>query len=174
MGSSSAFSSWIIDCLCHWDRSTCYRLLYVWQNVSPSPIDFVTFNRTFPPLNIALYNAFGGTGDELYGVEPPSYYVMNLILMLGPVTFAIALIGPVLILFAYPLNVTTNVIMRYKIFVFMVPAILWLSIMFSRPHKVGFRSNKGLIFLGREISVSNLSAPYHHCCSFINIVIKSL
>ena len=38
---------------------------------------------TFPPLNIALYNALSGSGDELYGVEPPMYYLKNLLLMVG-------------------------------------------------------------------------------------------
>ena len=39
--------------------------------------------RTSPTLNILLYNAIGGSGDELYGIEPASYYIRNLLLTLG-------------------------------------------------------------------------------------------
>ncbi|KAJ9127613.1 hypothetical protein QFC24_001023 [Naganishia onofrii] len=36
--------------------------------------------RTFPTLNILLYNLFSGKGPELYGTEPPSFYLKNLFL----------------------------------------------------------------------------------------------
>jgi hypothetical protein len=93
--------------------------------------------RTFPPLNIALYNAFGGTGDELYGIEPASYYLMNLTLMLGPITFPLAALGSVLILLAYLFpRLTGGIAVPYRLLVFLSPAMVWLAIMFSRPHKV--------------------------------------
>uniref|UniRef100_A0A7S4K9Z2 Mannosyltransferase n=1 Tax=Odontella aurita TaxID=265563 RepID=A0A7S4K9Z2_9STRA len=45
-----------------------------------SAIDYAHYGRLLSPtLNIFMYNAAGG-GDELYGVEPLSYYVKNLAL----------------------------------------------------------------------------------------------
>ncbi|KAI5452293.1 mannosyltransferase [Naganishia albida] len=35
---------------------------------------------TFPTLNIVLYNLFSGKGPELYGTEPPTFYLANLFL----------------------------------------------------------------------------------------------
>ncbi|KAJ9119669.1 hypothetical protein QFC22_003379 [Naganishia vaughanmartiniae] len=35
---------------------------------------------TFPTLNILLYNLFSGKGPELYGTEPPVFYLKNLFL----------------------------------------------------------------------------------------------
>ncbi|CAJ0606550.1 unnamed protein product [Cylicocyclus nassatus] len=36
--------------------------------------------RVLAPLNIVLYNVFSGHGPDLYGVEPLSYYIKNLVL----------------------------------------------------------------------------------------------
>jgi hypothetical protein len=49
--------------------------------------------RTSPTLNILLYNAIGGSGDELYGIEPASYYVKNLLLNMG-VAWPLVLLSP--------------------------------------------------------------------------------
>ena len=57
-------------------------------------------SRTFPPVNILLYNALGGHGDELYGTEPMSYYLKNLLLNLGP-TLLLAVSLPVLLMLKY-------------------------------------------------------------------------
>jgi len=47
-------------------------------------LDFKFYGKiTSPTLNILLYNAIGGSGDELYGVEPASYYVRNLFFNMG-------------------------------------------------------------------------------------------
>lgn len=55
---------------------------------------------TVPNLNIFVYNALGGpgaleegkTGDELYGVEPASYYVKNLVLNFGTTAIFVLLL----------------------------------------------------------------------------------
>jgi len=100
-------------------------------------IDTYMYDKvTFPPLNIALYNAFGGTGDELYGVEPASYYVMNLLLTVGLVSFPLIVISPLTLLLQPQASNTS----QYKstppaLIVLCAPAVLWLAVMFSRPHK---------------------------------------
>lgn len=95
-----------------------------------------------------MYNAFGGTGDELYGVEPASYYIRNLLLMMGLATFPLAVSSPLLLVISQMLhfkptssasrnasvqNGTQNFWTTFTLF---APALLWLGIMFSRPHKV--------------------------------------
>lgn len=83
------------------------------------------------------YNA-GGSGDNLYGVEPISYYVKNLLLMLN-VAFPLAVVALVVEPLHYLVlrvkeNRHSSVIVAYGM------VIAWLSIMFSRPHKVGLLS----------------------------------
>lgn len=46
-------------------------------------VDTVVYSRfVLTPLNIVLYNVFGGRerGPDLYGTEPPSFYILNLLL----------------------------------------------------------------------------------------------
>ena len=78
-----------------------------------------------PTLNIFLYNAAGG-GDELYGVEPASYYVRNLVLNLHmAVPFAI---------FALPvLYFTYN--RDWNTLVMVSSLYVWLAATVPRPHK---------------------------------------
>ncbi len=99
--------------------------------------------RTSPSLNILLYNAIGGSGDELYGVEPASYYLRNLFLNLG-VAWPIALVSPVVlgaeVLLTkcttgfWPLARKTEAFWK-AVMLFSLP-LLWLGVLFSRPHKV--------------------------------------
>lgn len=56
-------------------------------------------------MQIRQYNVLDageGRGDELYGVEPASYYVKNLFLNTS-VAFPLALVLPLLALFLYPM-----------------------------------------------------------------------
>ena len=94
---------------------------------------------TFPPLNILLYNAVGGHGDELYGTEPASYYVKALFLntvLVAP--FAVVACGllckDIILLFLHSSSADFQSKVVDKLVIFS-PAILWLLILFSRPHK---------------------------------------
>ena len=69
---------------------------------------------TLPLLNVLRYNAVEG-GDELYGVEPASYYVKNLALNVTPVILLLFLGGS---------------LSRHAL-----PGGLWLLTLFARPHK---------------------------------------
>jgi alpha-1,2-mannosyltransferase len=86
-----------------------------------------------------LYNAIGGSGDELYGVEPASYYIKNLFLNLG-ISWPLVLLSPAVYLVSYLVRkkgpATTNVDGRIRGFVLHVQALIWLVVLFSRPHKV--------------------------------------
>lgn len=89
---------------------------------------------TFPPLNILLYNALGGTGDELYGVESVTYYLKALLLntALGAPLSFLTIVVLIVQLFTAVAEVSNHDI------TLTVMVLLWLGILFSRPHKVTF------------------------------------
>lgn len=100
-------------------------------------IDVYMYNRwTFPSLNIAIYNA-GNNNDNLYGIEPLSYYLKNMILNLG-LFFPIALTYPLYQIIKrfipYNSNPTTSSNQLDKLSMF-ISLIIWLGILFTRPHK---------------------------------------
>jgi alpha-1,2-mannosyltransferase len=79
-----------------------------------------------PTLNIFRYNA-GNSGDELYGIEPTSYYVKNLLLNLN----GVAPLG----LIALPVYVFGNHSIDGKILSMLLCLPAWLIITVPRPHK---------------------------------------
>lgn len=78
-----------------------------------------------PTVNIFQYNAAAG-GDELYGVEPTSYYVKNLLLNLN----LVAPLGVIIL----PMIVFTQ-LREVDLVVLLCPLYLWLAITVPRPHK---------------------------------------
>lgn len=101
---------------------------------------YLFLNSTFPPLNILLYNAITGNGDELYGIEPLSYYVKNLLLTMG-VAFPFACVECFLYLtelFRYIVGSSKS--LSYDRLLaksaLCLPVMLWMGLLFSRPHKV--------------------------------------
>ncbi|PWN24224.1 hypothetical protein BCV69DRAFT_280119 [Microstroma glucosiphilum] len=110
------------------------------------------------PLNIIIYNIMStkrGAGPELYGVEPPTFYLANLALNAGPVILLLALA-------AIPLLAATRLLdsrrllgaeegskdhkessssaligsTRLTLLLFrMAPFYLWLGLLSSQPHK---------------------------------------
>ena len=91
----------------------------------------------FPTLNILLYNVFpaAGRGDNLYGVEPASYYIKNLLLTLG-LAWPLASLGSVVLAADHLLAGSTRPVSSVKGTVIALSALLWLLVLFSRPHKV--------------------------------------
>jgi alpha-1,2-mannosyltransferase len=80
-----------------------------------------------PTWNIFAYNA-GGSGDELYGIEPVSYYVKNLLLNLN-------LVAP-LGLLALPIQLLSTKCHKDWNVVTMLSCIyVWMAITVPRPHK---------------------------------------
>ena len=86
--------------------------------------------RTFPPWNIAWYNAIGGSGDELYGTEPVSYYIINLLLTMS-VAWPLALLS----IIVYAVDALRGVAF-VQIGVCLFSLMTWLVVLFFRPHKV--------------------------------------
>lgn len=90
---------------------------------------------TFPPLNIALYNALNGSGDELYGVEPISYYVKNLLLMVGLIGTPLAAVVPAALMCRLMIG-EGKFQVEGKLWTICISAFMWVLLLFSRPHKV--------------------------------------
>ena len=105
-------------------------------------------NRTFPTWNILLYNAIGGSGDELYGIEPMSYYIRNLALNMN-ISWPLAAAAPILLLREFLYSAGDVNVKTKNTAVMFLPVIIWLSVLFSRPHKV---SSKLKYFLSSHLS----------------------
>lgn len=92
-------------------------------------VDFYFYGRLVSPsLNILLYNTQAG-GDELYGVEPLSYYIKNLVLNFNYVAIAGAIGVLPLLWFGFSSSTWLEGWML------MAPLYLWVGIVFPRPHK---------------------------------------
>lgn len=106
-------------------------------------IDYYYYGRIVSPIwNIFMYNATAG-GDELYGVEPLSYYMKNLLLnfnvvsLLGVISLPLVL-GRKLLATFFPQTFRGGNYSGdsdgWKILM-LIPMNIWLSIVFPRPHK---------------------------------------
>ena len=92
-------------------------------------------------MNILKYNA-GGNGDNLYGIEPLRYYILNLFLNLG-ISWPFAALAPLTELCEFVSLVSRNgskgiasSLMDFLPTLTMFAAAgLWILILFSRPHK---------------------------------------
>lgn len=88
----------------------------------------------FPNWNIFTYNAKSG-GDELYGIEPLSYYIRNLLLnfnytaILGIVSLPLLLV--IRIVACRPLRRRGGLDVVWVL----LPMYLWMAVVFLRPHK---------------------------------------
>ncbi|EGX45799.1 hypothetical protein AOL_s00117g4 [Orbilia oligospora ATCC 24927] len=87
----------------------------------------------FVPLNIILYNVFGGSerGPNLYGTEPWWYYIANLSLNFN--IMAVAALASILVLAITSVILSTGVT-RLQ-FVLLLPFYLWFGIFSLQPHK---------------------------------------
>lgn len=90
-------------------------------------------------MNILLYNAIGGSGDELYGIEPASYYIRNLFLNMS-LAWPLALMAPVVLLVRGVLSGEARKAVASQETgmgaVLLTQVAIWLLVLFSRPHKV--------------------------------------
>lgn len=91
-------------------------------------IDSYFYNKlSFVPLNIVLYNVFGGEGEgpEIFGVEPFSYYILNLLINFNIVA-VLGYVGTFINPFLYKKAPAANV---------SLPLLIWSGIFFLQPHK---------------------------------------
>lgn len=91
-------------------------------------IDSYFYNKVLlVPLNIVFYNVFGGEGEgpEIFGVEPFSYYVLNLLVNFNIVA-VLGYIGIIVNPFLYKMAPAANI---------SLPLLIWSGIFFLQPHK---------------------------------------
>ncbi|CAJ0951574.1 unnamed protein product, partial [Mesorhabditis belari] len=83
----------------------------------------------FAPLNIVLYNVISGHGPELYGVEPVSFYIKNLILNWNIANLFAVISLPIVCYRNCAFNRKTTFPLLYLTF------CAWIAIFFLTPHK---------------------------------------
>ncbi|KAL4806599.1 Alg9-like mannosyltransferase family-domain-containing protein [Aspergillus unguis] len=101
-------------------------------------VDYAFLQKiTIVPWNIVAYNIFGGEGrgPEIFGTEPWTFYVRNLLLNFNVwFVFAIAA-APLLLLQAIFRFQTTNKDTLLRTITLMSPFYMWFAIFTLQPHK---------------------------------------
>lgn len=112
-------------------------------------VDYHYYGRLVSPTwNIFVYNAQAG-GDELYGVEPLSYYVKNLLLnfnfasTLGLASLPVLLLTGAVKRWLHPKENTGSAGVSGGIgssasgmeIMVLLPMYIWMAVVFPRPHK---------------------------------------
>lgn len=93
---------------------------------------YYKFNHFFfVPLNIVLYNVFGGEGEgpEIFGVEPFSYYVANLLLNFNLIMI-LGFVGILVNFFIYEYKYKSKILVGI-----ISPLVIWSTIFGIQPHK---------------------------------------
>jgi len=106
-------------------------------------VDSLAYGRVvLVPLNTVLYNVLGrarGIGPELYGVEPPSYYLVSLLLAFSVVVPLALMALPAVMASAhflpqrYPPTKGTHGACLLGLRV--LPVYLWMAVLTMQPHK---------------------------------------
>lgn len=89
------------------------------------------------PLNIIMYNVFGGSdrGPDIFGTEPWHFYIRNLLLNFN-IWFILALLALPLFLLQKTFSSSREGLQTgLRSVVFMSPFYLWLAIFTLQPHK---------------------------------------
>lgn len=113
-------------------------------------VDWLAYGKLlFVPLNIVLYNVFPqsvGGGPELYGTEPPYFYLLNLLLNFN-IVFMLALLSIPLVLLTSRFSKNRGVRLGQKLrlanqtpsshllIIRLVPVYAWIALMSKQPHK---------------------------------------
>lgn len=125
------------------------------------------------PLNIVIYNIFSPHGPTLYGVEPWTFYILNLTLNFNLVFFA-AFLTPVLLilvkLFIGKGSIRPKGAIPYILS--LAPLYLWFTVMTLQPHKEErfMFPIYPILSLHAAISVDAIQKIYYKLLSLCNIV----
>lgn len=97
-------------------------------------VDYYSYGFwAFPTWNIFVYNSQGG-GDELYGVEPFSYYVKNLALNFNVVSLLGVMALPVIWVLKFVKGRRDGDTLWVETLL-LLPMYIWMVLIFPRPHK---------------------------------------
>ncbi|WFD27558.1 dextrin dextranase [Malassezia nana] len=106
-------------------------------------VDSLAYGRiVLVPLNTVLYNVLGrarGIGPELYGVEPPSYYVVSLLLAFSVVVPLALLALPAVIVSARYMpdrfGPSKGTHSAWLLSLRILSVYLWMAVLVVQPHK---------------------------------------
>lgn len=101
-------------------------------------VDYVFFQKfVIVPWNIVAYNIFGGEGKgpEIFGTEPWTFYIRNLLLNFN-VWFVLAILSAPLLAFQIIFRShTTSLQTSLRSVTLVAPFYMWFGIFSSQPHK---------------------------------------
>ncbi|RLL96768.1 hypothetical protein CFD26_102476 [Aspergillus turcosus] len=101
-------------------------------------VDYLFFQKfAIVPWNIVAYNIFGGEGrgPDIFGTEPWTFYVKNLLLNFN-IWFVLAMsAAPILVLQATFRSQATNVQTLLRTVTLVTPFYMWFAIFTVQPHK---------------------------------------
>ncbi|PYH64243.1 dolichyl-P-Man:Man(6)GlcNAc(2)-PP-dolichol alpha-1,2-mannosyltransferase [Aspergillus vadensis CBS 113365] len=116
------------------------------------------------PWNIVAYNVFGGEGrgPEIFGVEPWTFYIRNLLLNFN-IWFAFAMAAaPLLALQALFRPKATSVQTLLRTVTLITPFYMWFAIFTAQPHK-----EERFMFPAYPFLALNASIAFHLILSFV-------
>ncbi|BCR86545.1 dolichyl-P-Man:Man(6)GlcNAc(2)-PP-dolichol alpha-1,2-mannosyltransferase [Aspergillus chevalieri] len=128
-------------------------------------VDYVFFqNFTIVPWNIVAYNIFGGEGrgPEIFGTEPWTFYIRNLLLNFN-IWFILAMLAAPLLAFqAIFRSQATNKQTILRTVTLLTPFYMWLSIFIVQPHK-----EERFMYPAYPFLAINAAIGFHMLLSFI-------
>lgn len=128
-------------------------------------MDYVFFQKfTIVPWNIVAYNIFGGEGrgPEIFGTEPWTFYIRNLLLNFN-IWFVLAVLAaPLLVLQAVLRSHATNTQTVLRTVTLLTPFYMWLGIFIVQPHK-----EERFMYPAYPFLALNASIAFHMLLSYI-------
>ncbi|KAJ6120853.1 GPI mannosyltransferase [Penicillium sp. IBT 18751x] len=101
-------------------------------------VDYAFFNKiALVPWNIVAYNVFGGEdkGPEIFGIEPWTFYIRNLLLNFN-FWFVLAMLSaPLLLIQALFRSTGTSFQALFRSITLVAPFYMWFAIFTMQPHK---------------------------------------
>ena len=101
-------------------------------------VDYAFFRKlVLVPWNIVAYNVFGGQdkGPEIFGVEPWSFYIRNLLLNFN-VWFILAMLAAPLLLLQVSFSSQPSSVQKFmRSITLAAPFYMWFGIFTAQPHK---------------------------------------
>jgi len=119
--------------------------------------------QVIAPLNIVMYNVFGGGGPNLYGVEHWSFYFINGFLNFNLV-FMMACISLPFYIFKILIFKSYEDYLKLPTYLCLLPIYVWAMVFFTTPHKEErfLFPIYPLIIMNASLTLSNIQGLYHY------------
>jgi alpha-1,2-mannosyltransferase len=128
-------------------------------------VDYLFFQKfAVVPWNIVAYNIFGGQGrgPDIFGTEPWTFYIKNLLLNFN-IWFVLAVsAAPILVLQAIFRSQATNVQTLLRTVTLVTPFYMWLAIFTVQPHK-----EERFMYPGYPFLALNAAISFHMILSYV-------